>query len=107
MHIDISDYNRVEFVKAIKAEGFCIVENVIAEPELSALKASAQNAIEKEAAYHGNTSYRDYGVVQACPMYGGAFLNLLENKTFIEPFNDVMGEGCILYVYITSSMPPG
>jgi ectoine hydroxylase-related dioxygenase (phytanoyl-CoA dioxygenase family) len=107
MHIDIRNYNQKEFIGAIKGEGFCIAENVVSKSEVQALRVAAENAIEKEAAYHGNTSYRDYGVIQACPMYGGALLNLLENKTFIEPFNDVMGEGCILYVYITSSMPPG
>ena len=107
MRIDISGYNQKEFVKAVHTDGFCIVENLVSESDVRELKISAQNAIDKEALYHGNTSYRDYGVVQACPMYGGAFLSLLENKTFIEPYNDVMGEGCILYVYITSSMPPG
>ncbi len=107
MRVDISNYNKEEFVKAIHKDGFCVVENVVSKSEVARLRVAAQNAIDKEAAYHGNTSYRDYGVVQACPMYGGSFLDLIENKPFIEPFNDVMGEGCILYVYITSSMSPG
>ena len=107
MRIDLSGYNKNEFVEAIRNDGFCIVENVISKNEIKNLRSASEKAIEKEAAFHGNTDYRDYGVVQACPMYGGDFLPLLENKPFIEPFNDVMGEGCILYVYITSSMPPG
>jgi ectoine hydroxylase-related dioxygenase (phytanoyl-CoA dioxygenase family) len=107
MEIDISAYDKGKFVKEIRENGYCIVQSVISTEEVKNLKEAAQDAIAKEAAYHGTTNYRDYGVIQACPMYGGAFLTLLENKTFVEPFNDVMGEGCILYVYITSSMPPG
>jgi ectoine hydroxylase-related dioxygenase (phytanoyl-CoA dioxygenase family) len=106
MQIDIKDYNAAQFTRAIREEGYCIVENVLNKGAVQQLRAATQNAIDTEAKYHGTTDYRDYGVVQACPMYGGAFLTLLEDRSFVEPFNDVMGEGCILYVYISSSMPP-
>ena len=68
MQIDIKDYDRKQFIEEISANGYCIVQNVIDKKQLQALKASAEQAIQKEAAYHGNTSYRDYGVVQACPL---------------------------------------
>jgi hypothetical protein len=97
---------RESFRKAILEQGFYLAPNILSKDEVSKLRTATENAIEKEAAFHGTTNYKDYGVVQACPMYGGDFLNLLENRKFMEPFNWVMGEGSILYVYISSSMPP-
>lgn len=106
MMIDIDDYNKELFQRQIKEEGYCVVKNVISKDELEQLKKETLIAIYKEAEFHGGTEYRDFGIVQACPMYGGSFLTLLENKKLMEPFNDVMGEGSILYVYISSCMPP-
>ena len=106
MQIDIKEYDKAQFTRAIREEGYCIVENILDTEQIGKLREETGKAITAESDYHGTTEYRDYGVVQACPMYGGTFLTLLENRTFIEPFNDVMGDGCILYVYITSSMPP-
>jgi hypothetical protein len=94
------------FRKAILEQGFCLVPGVLSKYEVSKLRKATEDAIAKEAAFHGSTDYKDYGVVQACPMYGGEFLNLLDNRKFMDPFNWVMGEGSILYVYISSSMPP-
>jgi len=94
------------FRSSILTDGYFLAEKVLSRQEVNLLRIATENAIATEAKFHGKTDYRDYGVVQACPMYGGAFLDLLEHKKLMEPFNWVMGEGSILYVYITSSMPP-
>lgn len=106
MQIKFKDFNNESFKKAIKNEGFCVVENIIDKDFALKMRTETEFAIKKEAEFHKTENYNHYGVVQACPMYGGAFLELLENKEFIDPFNQIMGEGCIIYVYISSSMPP-
>jgi ectoine hydroxylase-related dioxygenase (phytanoyl-CoA dioxygenase family) len=106
MQIDIKDIDQYLFTKAINEEGYCVVENVLGSDIVLKLREETEKAIALEAEYHGGINYRDYGVVQACPMYGGTFLSILDNKQLMEPFNYIMGEGSILYVYISSSMPP-
>lgn len=99
-------FSKTDFCRAIREQGFYIVRNLISSETIQQLTSATENAIRSEAAYHGTTDYRDYGVVQACPMYGGAFIDLLDHRELMEPFNWVMGEGSMLYVYISSCMPP-
>ena len=70
-------------------------------------RAELEDAIAREAEYHGGTEYGDYGMVLLCSLYGGAFLDLLENERLLAGFEDVLGPGCIVYAYTSSSMPPG
>lgn len=106
MIINVDEYDKISFQKQIKEEGYCVVKDVVPTELLEQLKKETLNAINKEAEFHGGIQYRDYGIVQACPMYGGSFLSILENRKLMEPFNHIMGEGSILYVYISSCMPP-
>ena len=94
-------------IEELKKGGCTIIKNMVAKPLLSRLKNELQAAIDKEAAFHGTTNYRDYGMLLACPMYGGAFLELLETKGLFDPVNAVLGESCIIHVYTSSSLPPG
>jgi ectoine hydroxylase-related dioxygenase (phytanoyl-CoA dioxygenase family) len=95
-----------QFRQSIFEHGFCLVDNVLTPTEITSLKQYAQFAIDKEAAYHGNKTYGLYGGVQACPMYGGPFLTILDNRKLMEPMDAVMGEGNIIWTYITTSLPP-
>jgi ectoine hydroxylase-related dioxygenase (phytanoyl-CoA dioxygenase family) len=45
--------------------------------------------------------------VLLCSLYGGALLEILGEESLMAPFEWVMGEGCIIYAYTSSSMPPG
>lgn len=45
-------------------------------------------------------------MVLLCALYGQSFLDLFDNERFLEPFEAVMGCGCIVYAYTSSSMPP-
>jgi ectoine hydroxylase-related dioxygenase (phytanoyl-CoA dioxygenase family) len=101
------EWSPITFKDAIREDGFCLVQNLLDDEVLNSLRKHAAFSIDKESAYHGTTNYRDYGAVQCCPMYDGPFLDLLENRSLIEPMNLVMGEGCIIWSYITTSLPPG
>jgi len=94
------------FLSAIDKEGYFISNKIFDDRFIARLKSELEAAIERESAFHQTRKHKDYGMLLACPMYGGAFLELLENPEFIEPFNWAIGETCIIYVYTSSSMPP-
>jgi ectoine hydroxylase-related dioxygenase (phytanoyl-CoA dioxygenase family) len=100
------NYTKADFSTAIEKNGFAVVENILDEGFILEVKTELKNAISKESAFHGTTSHKDYGMLLACPMYGGAFLKLTENKKLMEPFNWILGDTSIIYVYTSSSMPP-
>lgn len=98
--------NYEEFKNAIKTKGCFMAHNYLEDHLVQRLRDASINAIQKEVEYHGTTNFKDYGAVQVCPLYGGAFIDILDVPKFVEPFEKIMGEGCIIWSYITSSMPP-
>ena len=98
--------NKTEFLSALSDYGFAIVENVLSEQFCKQVIPELEHAIEQEAKFHGTTDYKDYGMLLACPIYGGSFLTVADNATLMKPFEWVLGDTCIMYVYTSSSMPP-
>jgi len=99
--------NREEFVERVSTDGYCVVENVLSDREIKVLRSALEDAIEQEVAYHGGRrDYADYGMVMLCSLYGGPFIELFDNPAIIDPLEWVLGEGCIVYAYTSSSMPP-
>lgn len=92
---------------ALEQEGYVIVEGVFKDPLLMELKEQLVSAIDEEAKEHGTTDYREYGMLVACPVYGGAFLNVVDSPEYMEPFKWVLDDTCIIYVYTSSSLAPG
>jgi ectoine hydroxylase-related dioxygenase (phytanoyl-CoA dioxygenase family) len=90
----------------INAVGYSIIENVLSPDFIQRCKAELEKAIEAEAKWHGTKDYQDYGMVLLCSLYGGTFLELLENEKVLAPFEAILGPGCIVYAYTSSSMPP-
>ena len=62
--------------------------------------------MERETEYHGSRDHPDHGMVLLCSLYGGAFWDLFDNPRLTTPFNAVLGTGCMVYAYTSSSMPP-
>lgn len=91
----------------IERDGYAIVEGVLDARFCARARVELEAAIAREADYHGTTDYADYGMVLLCSLYGGAFLEMLENERLLSGFEDVLGPGCIVYAYTSSSMPPG
>lgn len=98
--------SKERFISHIAKDGYCLVEEVIPKEIIEKLKKETEIALEKEIHYHGHPDYRDKGIIQCCPLYGGAFIEVLENKRLLEPYDLIMGEGNIIYVYISTCMPP-
>jgi ectoine hydroxylase-related dioxygenase (phytanoyl-CoA dioxygenase family) len=94
------------FAKSMETDGYCIVENVFTPAFVQQTKKELLDAIQQEVAYHGTKDYSDYGMVLLCALYGGNFTNLFNNKTLTDCMEAALGEGCIVYAYTSSSMPP-
>lgn len=81
-------------------------ENVLGTGEIAALKTQLAECIERESVARGPEASRDYAMLLAAPIYGGAILELADNRELFIPVNEVLGETCIIHVYTSSSLPP-
>lgn len=92
----------------IAENGYIILDNVLDAGFIERAKSELAIAIEKEVEYHkGKRDYQDYGMVMLCSLFGGSFIDIFDNDKLMAPFNAVLGDGCIVYAYTSSSMPPG
>lgn len=103
--INIRNITRESFRDAFNNDGFVLVEDVFPPALIEEIGPELQHAIRMEAPYHKDE--KEDGLLLACPIYGGKFLEVLENKNYLEPFNWILGDTCIIWVYTTSCMPPG
>lgn len=94
------------FIHEIKTQGYSIVRNALPELFIRKAKFELFQAINSEVKYHGTKKYLDYGMVLLCSLYDKVFCDLFEIDLVTEPFNAILGEGCIVYAYTSSSMPP-
>lgn len=99
-------FNKENFKHDILTQGYSIVENVLSPEFVTKAKAELEIAIEKEVEYHKTNEFSDFGMVLLCSLYGGAFIELFDNQKLNDAFNSVLGDGCIVYAYTSSSMPP-
>lgn len=98
--------NQDEFIREFNATGSVIVRGVLEADFIVAAKRELAAALEAEVRYHGTRDYKDYGMVLLCSLYGGAFWSLFDNPRLTGPFNAILGDGCTVYAYTSSSMPP-
>jgi len=94
------------YTNEILTQGYSIRQNIFSEEFVVKARAALELAIEQEAAYHQTKDYPDYGMVMLCSLYNGIFIDLFENEELMQPFNSILGDGCIVYAYTSSSMPP-
>lgn len=95
-----------EFTHEFRTTGSAIVRGLLPTDFVVAAKRELEAAMEVELRYHGKRDYKDYGMVLLCALYGGAFWKLFDHPALIAPFHAILGEGCIVYAYTSSSMPP-
>jgi ectoine hydroxylase-related dioxygenase (phytanoyl-CoA dioxygenase family) len=102
----MSTLDSEELRRQIAHDGQLIVRDVLTPAEVCSLKAALERAIDAEAEYHGSKTYADYGMVLLCALYGREFIDLCGHERIMAPFHAVLGPGCIIYAYTSSSMPP-
>ncbi|MCU1336546.1 MAG: Phytanoyl-CoA dioxygenase [Bryobacterales bacterium] len=99
---------RANFLHAIESQGYAILPDVVPRHLLGPLRLELEAAIkEEEAQLRGRYPATNYGMVLICSLYGGALLRIIDERALMEPFEWLLGEGCIIYAYTSSSMPPG
>lgn len=96
-----------DYAKEIYEKGYVVVHDVVSKDFIARCKAEMIAAIDKEAEAQGGQEYQGYAQVLLCSLYGGTFISIFDNPKVMEPVNAVLGEGCIVYGYTSSSMPPG
>jgi ectoine hydroxylase-related dioxygenase (phytanoyl-CoA dioxygenase family) len=94
------------FTRQLEEQGYVLVPGVLDSTLVQRCRAALEKAITAEAAYHGSNDYVDFGMVQCCALYDRVFIDLLCLEPLMAPFNLVLGDGCIVYAYTSSSMPP-
>lgn len=94
------------FKEKMYTDGCAVVPGLFSDEFISKAKVKLMEAIEKEVAYHHGTDYVDYGMVMMCSLYDDIFTELFDNEDLTKYFNAILGEGCIVYAYTSSSMPP-
>ncbi len=94
------------FVNELETNGCVLLDNILSDEVVQRCRIGVERAIEAEALYHGTCAYPDYGTVQCCALYDRVFIDVLDQRPLIDPFDLVLGEGCIIYAYLSSSLPP-
>ncbi len=98
---------REEFIQQIASDGFALLPDVIPIEMHQPLKVDLETAIAKESQYQQRSGAKiDFGMVLLCSLYPGELIRVLNLESLIEPFEWILGEGCIIYAYTSSSMPP-
>jgi ectoine hydroxylase-related dioxygenase (phytanoyl-CoA dioxygenase family) len=96
-----------QFIERIQSEGYAILYGILPSEILEPLKAELAAAIENEEDYRRKKSVPSHrGMVLLCSLYGGKLVEVLDSESLMQPFERVLGEGCIVYAYTSSSMPP-
>lgn len=94
-------------VEELEREGYAVVPDVLSPETVARLKADLEVAIEREVAWHKGTDYVDYGMVLVCCTHARSFVDVLGDEGVMAPLCRILGDGCIVYAYTSSSMPPG
>lgn len=88
-------------------DGYAIVEDALVADQVAQLRRDLEAAIASETAYHRGTDYQDYGMVLVCCAHARSFVDVLAHPGVMRIIERILGEGCIVYAYTSSSMPPG
>jgi ectoine hydroxylase-related dioxygenase (phytanoyl-CoA dioxygenase family) len=93
---------------AIQTEGYAILTDILPSHLLQPLRTQLAAVIRAEEdmmrqRYPG----LHRGMVLLCSLYDGSLLKVLDSEKLMKPFEWILGDGCIIYAYTSSSMPPG
>jgi len=97
----------MHFTQQIAEEGSIVVPGLLSDDFIQRCKSELEGAMAKETEYHGGEDHQNHGMVLLCSLYGGTFIELFENTELMAHFNAILGNGCIVYAYTSSSMAPG
>jgi ectoine hydroxylase-related dioxygenase (phytanoyl-CoA dioxygenase family) len=100
-------FNKGSVLRSIQTQGYAILHDILPPSLLQPLRTELAAAIQAEEdlmQHHYPGIHR--GMVLLCSLHGGSLVNVLAHDTLLKPFEWLLGEGCIIYAYTSSSMPP-
>jgi ectoine hydroxylase-related dioxygenase (phytanoyl-CoA dioxygenase family) len=94
-------------MQAIESQGYAIIPGILPSDIIEPLKIELESAMQAEEDFRQkNRVPSHFGMVLLCSLYGGKLVEVLGLESLMRPFECVLGEGCIIYAYTSSSMPP-
>ena len=89
----------------VASQGAILLRSVITREEVATLKAALVQALKEDDERLGR-EYIFRGMVHALMNRGKPFCDLLGNSCLLSIMRAVLGQGCIIHAYNSSSMPP-
>lgn len=102
---ELADSDFAAIRDCIERKGAIVLRGLIDPDSVAALKNALIRALELDAAAYG-PDYLFFGMVHALMARGQEFLDLLANPALLRTCRAVLGHGCIIHAYNSSSMPP-
>jgi ectoine hydroxylase-related dioxygenase (phytanoyl-CoA dioxygenase family) len=103
---DLAQSSDTEVGDLIRKHGAFVLRGAIDADTVQSLKLALIRALDEDDAFYGR-DYKFRGMVHALMSRGPAFLDLLGNPAIRRIAKTVLGHGCIVHAYNSSSMPPG
>jgi len=94
-----------EIKQAVEKEGAVILRKIISTERANNLKVALLKALDEDNKKYGD-DYLFNGMVHALMSRGIEFIELLEQPEILAIFRAILGHGCIVHAYNSSSMPP-
>lgn len=89
----------------VEKEGAVVIRKLIQKEEAESLKKALVRSLEEDNETYGST-YLFKGMVHALMNRGEEFIRLIEKTEIQNLFKPILGHGCIIHAYNSSSMPP-
>ena len=104
---DLIDRSSVlDLADQLLSDGVVIVKELLHHSEVAALRSALETALAEDDALYG-PDYKFRGMVHALMTRGSSFINLLGHAKVRLISQSLIGHGCIIHAYNSSSMPPG
>ena len=102
---DGSESQAAQISELIKKEGAVILRNLITKENAELIKENLLRCLEEDNSKYG-ADYIFSGMVHALMNRGDVFIDLIGDKKILSIFKAILGHGCIVHAYNSSSMPP-
>lgn len=103
---DITTIDQQTFTSKFEEDGFVLVNNIFPEELLDDINSVILGCVNHEADTYHHRKHKDYGMLLCCPVYGAPFTTILDHESFFKPFNWLLGDNCIVWVYTSSCIAP-
>jgi ectoine hydroxylase-related dioxygenase (phytanoyl-CoA dioxygenase family) len=94
-----------EIADAVEQDGAAVIQNLLSSQFSEALKMGLKDALAEDELLRG-PNYVFRGMVHALMARGRVFLDLLEVQAIRLVMRNLLGHGCTIHAYNSSSMPP-